>query len=216
MEPQKSQLELLETLQKAAPEPVVFEDTADCEAWLQENLPQLHWDQSFVPPGYLQVKLIAPSQTLRSQTRWENLILDVIRYCLSPYRELSISSFSHGYFSLSHLTPRLLFVGHVQFYVQDSNEWVAIRNGLEAWNREIKHDPMKILHLNKQQSGPQERIVCGEIQKYRFRHPALIDEGIHEDGSIFFDLVNPEYLQNRTPRHIFKLISLSIGCASRF
>ncbi len=206
VESQKTQLELLETFQKVAPEPVLFEDKADCEAWFQENLPQLEWDRLFFPPGDFQIKLIASSQALKSPNKWENLLLDVVRYCLSSFRELSITSFNHGYFPLSHLTSGLVFVGHVHFFIQDSHEWIAVRTALEAWSRDIRHDPMKILHLNKQKVKPQERIVGAEIQKYHFRYPALIDEGIHEDETLFFDLVNPERLQNCTPQHIFKLI----------
>lgn len=203
MKAREADLDLTEIVKRYLPEQSFFEDIVDYDAWAQESFPLLRWDATLLPPDCLSVILIALP---RSPMRWEDLLLDVLRYSLVPDRKVAIRSFQHTYLTLPSASSRPIFVGSAKVLLQDDYEWREARSALEMWANEISTHPTRILLSSKIGLRSEENAIRSKMHKYRARFPTFFEQGVEEDVAIFFDLIKNEYLQHRTTKHLIQLV----------
>ena len=197
-------------LQKIIPEELCFEDICDFSSWMKDTLPLIKWDEFSPSKRTITISLLCLKNTRLSI---DVLLPELLKQRLLPGREVSILSFNHMYFHHNHLREQVLFIGAVTILLDSPQERLLAIENLPILEQEIKsaiHIPTQGVALlaKKVHSLPTNiAAVQHKLTLLLRKFPHDIDESIFEDMDRLFVLSHREFLYNRNPNHISRLIT---------
>ncbi|HUD01052.1 MAG TPA: hypothetical protein VMR37_01880, partial [Rhabdochlamydiaceae bacterium] len=197
-------------LEQLIPEEMRFEDKTDFLNWVKETLPLFKWNECSSFPNSLSVQLLCLKN---HQLQIESFFSEMLRKWLLPGKEASILSFNHMYFHTKDFPENAFFIGEIKILIETSQEWYDALANLAFLTKEIalalSSPPHASYILMKRISSLHSKatMIHQELNRLMRKSPHYLEEVILDEMGRFLALASKEFLGQRRPHHITRLIA---------
>ncbi len=197
-------------LEQLIPDEMRFEDKSDFLNWIKETLPLFKWNECSFFPNHLSVQLLCLKN---QQLQIETFFPEMLRKWLLPGKEASILSFNHMYFHVKDFPKNAFFIGEIKILIGTSQQWYDAIANLAFLTKEIALALSSPTHasyiLMKRISSLHSKatMIHQELNRLMRKSPHYLEELILDDMGRFLALSSKEFLSQRRPHHITRLIA---------
>jgi len=197
-------------LEQLFPEEMRFEDRTDFLTWVKDTLPLIKWNECHSFPNSLSIKLLCLKC---QQLQIESFFPEMLKKWLLPGKETSILSFNHMYFNLKDFPENSFFIGEIKFFIGTYQEWNDALANLAFLSKEINlalsspsHAPY-ILMKRISSLHSKATMIHQELNRLMRKSPHYLEELILDEMGRFLALTSKQFLSQRQPHHITRLIA---------